>query len=476
MMPYPLQGHITPLMQLSKLLAARGFVITFVTSEFNVKRLLQANQEQKIGELVGLDIRLVGIPDGLPDNHDRNPLSLDFVMSLDTLHSSFEELVERMQVVGEGPPITCIVSDSFLVRTQEVANKWDIPRVSFWPNSMAAFACSLNVQKIMEATSNLDPFKAHVYQDPESGSTLLRCIPGIPEIRTCEMPFYTLGGHDSEEWMRSHVEKQMACLDQNLCIIANSFPDLESGVCQQLLEAQVPCKVFTLGPLLPSAFLGSVNGLADGGTGASMCDEEECMEWLDTQRAGSVLYISLGSIATLEPDEIQEIGLGLAASNQPFLWVLRPSAAHDPRKPVSVLLPEELQKKIALKHGKIIRWAPQLRVLSHKAVGGFLTHCGWNSTLESVSMGVPVIGWPQMMDQITNCWFMVEQLKVGVRLDKKAERAGVERAIRRLMQEPEGHHMRARASKLNAAARSAFTRALPSNLQSLVDTILSTRP
>lgn len=456
MMPYPLLGHIMPLLHLSKLLAARGFAITFITSEFNVRKMLRAKQE-----LNNLGIKLVGIPDGLQETQERECMTEpeEFLASLIYMHTCFDKLVGTM-VEEEGLTIACIISDSSLLETQDVANKLRIPRVSFWPNSLTTFACSISLPKIMAASPNLDPFKAQVYKN--GAGELLDCIPGISEIGTCTLPFYTLGGEnsrDSEEWLRHNVQSQMERVNEPLCIICNSFPDLEMEVHTQLNELlPVGTPMFTLGPLF----------LSDTVAAEEDNENEEYMQWLDTQRPRSVLYISLGSVAVVPDREIQEIALGLEASKQPFLWVLR-----SPPCETALCWFSEVGRG----RGKVIRWASQVRVLSHEAVGGFLTHCGWNSTLESVSKGVPVLAWPQMMDQLTNSWFLVEKLKVGVRLEldesRSIDRAGVEKGIRTLMQEDQGRLLRARASHFPPLAQSAITASLPSYLDSLVHSILS---
>lgn len=267
----------------------------------------------------------------------------------------------------------------------------------------------------------------------------------MPPLHPSDLPFKTLHGEDSAQWLYSRIKEQFACLHEARCIVTNSFDELERPVCEHLLTRipRIPT-MYALGPLLPHAFLHEGDPL-DTGVGASMRDEDECVEWLNTQQASSVLYISLGSITKMCTQEIQEMAFGLAASKQPFLWVLRRESEDVEAED----LPEGLEKQ-----GRMIRWAPQLRVLSHKAVGGFLTHCGWNSTLESISMGVPMIGWPRMLDQATNCWYVVKEWKVGVKLEK-GDRHEVEMAVRQVMQEAQGEKMRSRASMLKHAARCA---------------------
>ncbi|KAI5083128.1 hypothetical protein GOP47_0002871 [Adiantum capillus-veneris] len=460
-LPYPLQGHITPLMQLSKLLASRGFSITFVTTDFILKQMLKARQALPADDLHRLGITLTGISDGLHDLHERNCMlqPLDFVASVLFMQTSFDELVGRM-VQEQGRHISCIISDSFLLGSQDVADKWHIPRIAYWPNSLAALACCISLPRIMAESSNLDPFKPQVYE--EESQELVTCIPGIPEIQACMLPFHTLGGENSELWMRHHIESQIQRVNKPLCFIVNSFPELERDIYTHF-EDLLPSKpILPLGPLLPSTFLG---GHDDPGTGSSLCDEdEECMQWLDKQTPKSVLYISLGSISTMDEKDLLEFASGLLASNQPFLWVFRPASCESP---------PDMEMPI----GKVIKWAPQLRVLSHEAIGGFLTHCGWNSTLESLSLGVPMLAWPHMLDQLTNCWFLVEKLKVGLRLEldesKKVGRIGVENGIRKLMQEEEAQSMRDRASKFQHLAQSYFKDTLASSLDSLLKMIVS---
>ncbi|MCO5582104.1 hypothetical protein L7F22_035994 [Adiantum nelumboides] len=451
-------------MQLSKLLASRGFAITFVVSDTILKQMLNARQDLPADHLQRLGITLVGIGDGLDDSCKRHCMLQyeDFIASVLFMHTSFDELVGRM-VQGEGFPINCIISDSFLLWSQDVADKWHIPRIAFWPNSLAAFACSISLPSIMTESPNLDPLKAQVYE--AESQELVTCIPGIPEIQACMLPFRTLGGKHSELWLRHHIESQIERVNAPICFIVNSFPELEGDIYTHLQEFLPSKPILTLGPLLPSTFLG---GDDDCGTGSSLFDEdEECMQWLDKQSPNSVLYISFGSISTMNEKDLLEFTLGLFASNQPFLWVFGSTGESTGESPPT------LENSL----GKIINWAPQARVLSHKAVGGFLTHCGWNSTLESLSSGVPVLGWPHMLDQSTNCWFLVEKLKVGLRIEledcKRVGRIGVEKGIRKLMQEKESQFMRERASTFQRLAKASFKDTLSLSMDYLVETIAS---
>ncbi|KAL0710730.1 hypothetical protein Bca4012_017708 [Brassica carinata] len=158
----------------------------------------------------------------------------------------------------------------------------------------------------------------------------------------------------------------------------------------------------------------------------------------------SVIYISLGSKAHMEEKEVLEMTWGLYDSNQPFLWVISES------------LPEEVSK-IASEKGYIVKWAPQNQVLAHPAVGGFWSHCGWNSSLECIVKGVPMICRPFGDEQKLNTKYIESVWRIGIRLKGEVERGQVKRILKRLITDDEGANMRGRSigfkEKLNASVR-----------------------
>lgn len=139
-----------------------------------------------------------------------------------------------------------------------------------------------------------------------------------------------------------------------------------------------------IGPMVPSAYLdGRIKG--DSGYGSSLWQplSEECSEWLETKPQQSVVYISFGSMVSLTAEQMEEIALALKDSSLDFLWVVRESQQEK--------LPNSFMDSTKQK-GLVVSWCNQLEVLEHPAVGCFVTHCGWNSTLEGMSLGVPMIG------------------------------------------------------------------------------------
>lgn len=176
-------------------------------------------------------------------------------------------------------------------------------------------------------------------------------------------------------------------------------------------------------------------------TNPSFWDEDRsCLDWLSKQELGSVVYVSFGSwVGPIGDGKVAELALGLEAVRMPFIWVLGPTWRGG--------LPEGYLERVA-SHGKIVAWAPQREVLEHQAVGCYLTHCGWNSTLEAIECRKPLVCYPVAGDQFVNCAYIVNVWKIGVRVAGPGQGA-VEEGLRRVMTlGAEGGEMRRRAMEL----------------------------
>ncbi|TKY73184.1 Zeatin O-glucosyltransferase [Spatholobus suberectus] len=185
-----------------------------------------------------------------------------------------------------------------------------------------------------------------------------------------------------------------------------------------------------------------------------------CMEWLDKQEPNSVIYVSFGTTTTLTEEQTEQIATGLEQSMQKFIWVLRDADKgdiFDGSEAKRHELPNGFEERVE-GMGLVVRdWAPQLEILSHSSTGGFMSHCGWNSCLESITMGVPIAAWPMDSDQPRNTVLITEVLKVGLVVKDWAQRnelvtaSVVENAVRRLIETKEGDEMRERAASLKDA-------------------------
>ncbi|KAD1683711.1 hypothetical protein E3N88_42461 [Mikania micrantha] len=209
-------------------------------------------------------------------------------------------------------------------------------------------------------------------------------------------------------------------------------------------------KQWALGPFNPVSVNNTRNNL------------HKCIEWLDTQAQDSVIYVSFGSTTSLSDEQIQELAIGLENSGQKFIWVLRDADKGDIFKGEvrNLELPKGFEDRLEGK-GLVVRdWAPQLDVLAHTATGGFMSHCGWNSSMESITMGVPIAAWPMHSDQTRNATLITEVLKIGVHVgdwglggDQDVTSSVIEKSIRILMDSDEGKEMRKRAKKIGENVR-----------------------
>ncbi|KAL8140531.1 hypothetical protein V2J09_006552 [Rumex salicifolius] len=230
----------------------------------------------------------------------------------------------------------------------------------------------------------------------------------------------------------------------------NTFDFLEKEVLDWMLR-QWP-KLKTIGPTIPSIYLDKcLENDKDYGLSLFNPEYEACMQWLSTKGDGSIVFISFGSLAAIGQVQMQELAAGIKNSNKPFLWVVRASEESK--------LPHNFKNEMFEK-GLVVNWCPQLAVLEHKATGCFFTHCGWNSTLETICLGVPVVAMPQWADQPTNSFFVEDVWRVGKRVkanDKGVvEQVEIESCIREVMEGEKGTKMRLNASKLKVQARTSM--------------------
>lgn len=496
LLPYPAQGHINPLLQLGKRLAAQGVHVTFATMEhLHVKlKRAQALSSQPIRE----NFQFMVIKDGLPADFERDKWTPELMQVVDwTLQEGTLEVIQTL--AEQGRPVTCIVCDFFLRWSSSVAERAAVPEFVFWPQCASAYSIYLHVDYMISA--GYDPYEANVKAASarDASMEVPACIPGLAmSIHPADLPFESPVGKVGLEWLRGVLAYRYSRLSEARGVIINSFEALEPEVFKALsleLEQPMPHPQYDLccwprciklvGPLVPKTLLGEKG---DEVSGASLWQEEmdECKQWLDKQPTASVLFVAFGSFVFMDFQQVRELALGLAASGQRFLWVIRENAIKsDPvdqgslatesfEGPLEEVLPKGFLEENESRC-KIVRWAPQALVLAHPSVGGFFSHCGWNSTLESVCAGMPILCWPWMMDQVTNCWLASHIWKVGLSLQRNhvngTSKEFVESGVRQLMEGPLAEAMRARARQLGESARLAARR--DDALRSLVEIIHS---
>jgi len=255
-------------------------------------------------------------------------------------------------------------------------------------------------------------------------------VPKLHPLRYKDLPTSAFAPVEaSVEVFKSSCDKGTAS-----AMIINTVRCLEISSLEWL-QQELKIPIYPIGPL----------HMVSSAPPTSLLDENEsCIDWLNKQKPSSVIYISLGSFTLLETKEVLEMASGLVSSNQHFLWVIRPGSILG-----SELTNEELLSMMEIPdRGYIVKWAPQKQVLAHSAVGAFWSHCGWNSTLESMGEGVPMICRPFTTDQKVNARYVECVWRVGVQVEGELKRGVVERAVKRLLVDEEGEEMKLRALSL----------------------------
>ncbi|MCO5615102.1 hypothetical protein L7F22_069391 [Adiantum nelumboides] len=328
-------------------------------------------------------------------------------------------------------PPTCLISDSFIPWTLEVTQRASIPRIEFWTSNAMGNLLVSNIGVLY--SEGIFPEKGSPTQWKRDPPLMLSNIPGVPPFSSEAYPNFVRFADSSNEFAQLLL-KVASCVNSRETILINSLLELEPEAFKSFEVQGIPS--YAIGPL-PTQ------------TKAEDDVQTECLSWLDSQAESYVIYIAFGSVAKLSVEEIQELAVGLEGSGNPFLWVIREDFATVEELPQ--VLPEGFLERIRGK-GMIISWASQVKVLAHKAIGGFLSHCGWNSTMESLWAGVPILCCPRFAEQRLNCHYLCNVWGAGLELGRTEtgglERSFVEVGVKALLHEEEGHKARSKAQEI----------------------------
>ncbi|XVF64793.1 hypothetical protein PTKIN_Ptkin09bG0195400 [Pterospermum kingtungense] len=444
--PYPAQGHINPMLKLAKILHHKGFHITFVNTEFNHKRLLKSRGPDALNGLPSF--RFEAIPDGLP------PTDVDATQDIPSLCEStrknclphFKQLLHKLNDPSSNvPPVSCIVSDGAMTFTLDAAQEFGLPEVLFWTTSACGFLSYVHYRQLME--KGYTPLKDESYLTNGYLDGVIDWIPAMKGVRLRDLPTF-IRTTDPNFVMLDFILVETERARKASAIILNTFDDLEHEVLDALTSMLPP--VYSVGPV-HLVLKSHVHESDTKRLETNLWKEDsKCLQWLDSKEPDSVVYVNFGSITVMTADQLTEFAWGLANSHQAFLWVIRPDLVGGE----SAIVPAEFVAKIK-DRGLLTTWCPQEQVLSHPSVGGFLTHNGWNSTIESISAGVPMICWPFFAEQQTNCWFCCTKLGIGMEIDSNVKRNEVESLVRELMEGEKGKEMKEKAREWKRKAEEA---------------------
>uniref|UniRef100_A0A7N0T6W9 Glycosyltransferase N-terminal domain-containing protein n=1 Tax=Kalanchoe fedtschenkoi TaxID=63787 RepID=A0A7N0T6W9_KALFE len=378
--PYPSQGHVNPMMQLAKLLHSQGFHITFVNTEFNHNRLVRSNGAASVRGLPSF--RFETIPDGLP------PSDQDATQDVPALCDStwktclgpFLELVGRLNGSPDVPPVRVVVADGVMGFGMKAADMLGIPGVRFWTASACGMLGYLNYSELK--SNGVCPFIGGRGDSGNASNVRLRDLPSF--VRTT----------DPDDIMFNFMGSEAESCFQASSIIFNTFDELEREVLDEIKKRHP--HVYAIGPL---SLLGRrhVEELEFKSFNSSLWKEDvTCLAWLSRWEPDSVVYVNYGSITTMTSQQFKEFAWGLANSEHPFLWILRP----DVLSGSSITLPSGFFEEVRGR-GLITSWCPQENVLRHP----WQTNCHYSRTI----------------------WDM------GVEVGQHVERGNIEKLVREMM-------------------------------------------
>ncbi|KAL2644199.1 hypothetical protein R1flu_011786 [Riccia fluitans] len=457
--PVALQAHVAGIHRFALQLARRGVTVTFVTMASDIPKM------KAYEELQGLDFNLISYSPSLtpPSSAAKFSDIKDLIASTGVQFSPILEDLKARQNVGLPGP-TCIVYDRFCTWAADVAEQLNLPLYTF-------YSCGAILTRYLQEAPRLlseeGPLRVKEDGTLQEFDGCLN-IAGLPPLMMADLP----------RSVRPHPQLAVSigkAMERAAVVIVNTFYELEYpqiDAIERRLEEQAftsgkkKTELFLVGPLSNIATFKDLSFTRVGAKPGLDTEGVESLQWLQNQPYQSVLFICMGSMNIWNPQQVYELALALEASEQRFLWVL-PTGPHLPS--LDAVLPTGFEQRMRRIGLIATGWVPQLQILTHPAVSSFLTHCGWNSLIESISSGVPLIYWPQRAEQHLNRRYFLDVLKIGVDVGPREVDSSLvshekfEKAFRLLMLEGEGKAIRSRVQALMLKARAAVTGGGPSS-------------
>ncbi|GAB4827961.1 hypothetical protein Ancab_034846 [Ancistrocladus abbreviatus] len=383
--PFPSKGHTIPLLDLAHRLLtrhSRHLTITVLLTPPNLPLLQPLLSLHRSSSLQTLILS----PPGDGDSPKR---LIPTIRSLRLLQTPILDWFR-----SHPSPPTAILSDFFLGWTHHLAVEAGVPRLVFCPSGAAGTAEFYTLWRDAPENNQQNPNFEICFEK----------IPNKPKYHWWQISHvYKNGREGNSDW--ELFRDCVVCNLKSWGTVSNSFTELERVYIDYLREQMGDKRVWAVGPLLPPEEDSAVSYERGG---PNSIPAEDVLRWLDGRTDGSVVYVCFGSRTSLTDDQMVALGTALERSGVHFLWCVRESEARIPNR--------EFEDRVAGRALIIQGWAPQLAILRHRAVGAFLTHCGWNSVLESITTGVLMLAWPMGADQFSNARLLVQELGVAMRV------------------------------------------------------------
>ncbi|XP_030549188.2 UDP-glycosyltransferase 89A2-like [Rhodamnia argentea] len=395
--PYPAQGHMLAHLDLAHQLSLRGLTLTVLVTPKNLPLLAPLlSAHPSVQPLVLPFPPHPKLPPGVENVRDiGNAGNVHIISALSALRLP----LSRWFASHPNPPVA-IFSDFFLGWTQDLAAELGIPRIAFF--SVAAFftlvidSCWRNMESVRRASTE---------------AVELSDVPGAPSFREEHLPsIFRLYKESDPDW--EIVKRSMLGNMDSWGCVFNTLDHSEGQYLEHLRRKMGHRRVYSVGPL---NLIGLNDALGRGDLGgAGTGPGSDVLGWLDGCPDGSVLYVCFGSQKLMTKEQMEALASGLERSGARFVWVVKTPTAEQAEEGYGAV-PDGFEALLAGRGKVVTGWAPQVPILRHRAVGGFLSHCGWNSVQEAAVAGKMVLAWPMEADQFVNARLLVEDMGVAVR-------------------------------------------------------------
>ncbi|XP_011654978.2 7-deoxyloganetic acid glucosyltransferase [Cucumis sativus] len=439
--PVPAQGHINVMLKFAELLSLSSIRVTFLTTEHSYRQLtLHSDVLPRFSLFPSFQFRTIS--DGLPLSHPRI-----FAHHLTEMLHSFVSVTKplfRDMLLSPhfSSDLTCLILDGFFSYLLDIDDDFvKVPTFCFRTSGACSTWTILSIPNLIKQGQL--PIKGEDDMD-----RILDNVPGMENLLRCrDLPGFCRATDPNNDPILQFIMSTFIRSTKFSALIMNTFEDLEGPI---LSNIRTLCpNLYSIGPL--HALLKtkltheteSLNNLWEV--------DRSCLTWLDNQAAGSVIYVSFGSITVMGNRELMEFWHGLVNSGRSFLWVIRPDLLKGENGEIEI--PAELEEGTK-QRGYMVGWTPQEKVLCHEAVGGFLTHSGWNSTLESMVAGKPMICWPYGFDQLVNSRFVSNVWNLGLDMKDLCDRETVAKMVNDVMVNRKEEFVRSATEIANLARQS----------------------
>ncbi|MBA0861826.1 hypothetical protein Goshw_001443 [Gossypium schwendimanii] len=435
--PAPMLTHLAPMVEFAKLLLTHHPSLSIHI----LIATLPSQPSSTVPSPVPPSITFHYLPtvDLLSTSTDLDPLFFDVIRLRNP------DVRRTLLTISNNYTLNAIIVDFFCTSAAfEVASDLNLPAYSFLPSALGAVACLLYL-----------PTLCNKFTQSFQHLNVLLDIPGAPPIPSADMPPTTSKGnklYDVFLDIATNLRRSTGIIvDTFEYLEPKSFKEINDGLC--LPDYPTP-PLYCIGPLI-------VNTTVDGD------GVPECIKWLHSQPSKSVVFLCFGSLGSFSVQQLKEIAVGLERSGQRFLWIVRNPPLENQSLNIDSKIDPDLKSLLppgflerTKEKGLVVKsWAPQLAVLNHDSVGGFVTHCGWNSVLESVCAGVPMLAWPLYAEQRLNRVLIVEEMKIALPMVESetgfVSSTEVEKRVKELMGSKEGDSVRERTLAMKHAAKVA---------------------